>query len=261
MSVVLEAGPARVEIAPEDGGRIAALEVGDVSLLVPRGDDAMRWGSYPMAPWAGRVRDGRFDFEGRTFELPRNMPPHAIHGTTFTRAWTDEGGGRMSIDLGPDWPFAGRAVQRITLAPDHLEMRLEVHSDDVPFPASLGWHPWFRRDLGSGKPLDLAFEAASMYERDPFHLPSGRLVAPSPRPWDDCFTGVETPPLLCWDGVLTLAFSASTDHWVVYDEPAHAICVEPMTGPPNALNLAPRIVTPESPLVATARLAWTLAGA
>ncbi len=44
--------------------------------------------------------------------------------------------------------------------------------------------------------------------------------------------------------------------WVVYDEPQHALCIEPMTGPPDALNLAQVVVSPEHPLVAEAHLEW-----
>jgi len=258
VSIVLEAGSARVVVEPELGGRIAAIEVAGLSLLVGPGDDVLRWGCYPMAPWAGRLRDGRFTFDGRTLQLPLTFPPHAIHGTTYTRAWRDEGGGRLSIDLGEDWPFAGRAVQEITLAEDQLALRLEVHSEGEPFPASLGWHPWFRREIERGEPLELTFEAAAMYERDEQHLPSGVLVAPGEGPFDDCFKDLLRVPTLRWPGALRLELSSSTDHWVVYDEPAHAICVEPMTGPPDALNLAPRIVEADRPLCATALLRWEL---
>jgi aldose 1-epimerase len=45
---------------------------------------------------------------------------------------------------------------------------------------------------------------------------------------------------------------------VVYSEPEHAICIEPQTGPPDALNIARELVTSESPLVAEARIAWVV---
>ena len=96
MTFDLEAGDVRVTIDPQIGGRIARLEVAGLSLLVPRSDDAIRWGSYPMAPWAGRVRRGRFHFEGRDYSLPITMVPHAIHGTTLARPWTHESDDRLT---------------------------------------------------------------------------------------------------------------------------------------------------------------------
>ncbi len=254
----LEAGPARVEIDPGAGGRIAALEIAGLSVLVPRTEDRLRWGCYPMAPWAGRLRDGRFRFADRNYEVPRTMPPHAIHGTTLDRGWASHGKGRMSIDLGPDWPFSGRVFQEITLEPDGLSLRIEIRSDRTPFPAGAGWHPWFRRQLGRGGSAELEFEAGAMYARDRDGIPSGRLVPPTPGPWDDCFTDLSSGPRLTWPGAVQISLSSSVDHWVVYNEPSHALCVEPQTGPPDALNLAPVLVTPERPLRAETRIHWRI---
>jgi aldose 1-epimerase len=246
----------RLSIDPEVGGRIARLEVAGLSLLVAREADPIRWGSYPMIPWAGRVRRGRFDFDGSTYTLPINMAPHAIHGTTLARAWKRESDEVLSIDLGPDWPFAGRAVQRFQLDEDGLSLRLEVHSDADPFPASLGWHPWFRRELERGAPVELAFSAEKMFAVDDDGIPTGEFIAPKPRPWDDCFHTIHYSPSLTWPGALRLIISSEASHWVVYDEPVHAICVEPMTGPPNALNIAPEIVSPGRPLLGEVRWSW-----
>jgi aldose 1-epimerase len=255
---VLEAGEARAEIDAQRGGRVAALRVRDLDLLVPPEADGMRWGLYPMLPWAGRVRRGRFVFRGVVHHLPLNLPPHAIHGTAFTRAWSEEGEGRLAIDLGPDWPFPGRAVQEMRLEADALHLRLEVHAQAEPFPASLGWHPWFRRRLARGGDAQLLLPARVMYVRDAEGIPDGRTQAPPPGPWDDCFTQLEGAPVLTWPGALRLRVESSADHYVVYDEPEHALCVEPQTGPPDALNLAPVVVEPGRPLVAGATLRWEI---
>jgi galactose mutarotase-like enzyme len=47
---------------------------------------------------------------------------------------------------------------------------------------------------------------------------------------------------------------------VVYTEPETALCVEPQSGPPDALSLAPHIVTPGTPLVAHATFDWAIDG-
>lgn len=252
-----EAGDARVRIDPSAGGRVAFLRVNGLDLLVGPEADPVRWGCYPMAPWAGRVRNGRFAFGGRTHQLPLRLPPHAIHGTVLDRPWTHEGGGRLSIDLGSGWPFPGRAVQEVTLREGELELRLEVHADTEPFPALFGWHPWFRRRLERGEPADLEFEAGQMYQRDDAGIPTGERVTPGGGPFDDCFTEVRADPVLHWPGALRLTLTSSVDHWVVYDEPAHALCVEPQSGPPDAFNLTPVIVEPGRPLAGRFTLAWT----
>ena len=78
----------RATILPEQGGRVGSLVIGGHELLVTGHEDPMRWGSYPMAPFAGRIRDGRFSFRGRRPPAARwAMPPHAIHGVVYDRPW------------------------------------------------------------------------------------------------------------------------------------------------------------------------------
>ena len=96
----------------------------------------MLWGCYPMAPWAGRLREGRLSFGGRTYQLPIDAAPHAVHGTVYRRAWRVDDDGSIMTVLGPDWPFPGRARQRFELAPGSLRCTLEVHADEVPMPAT-----------------------------------------------------------------------------------------------------------------------------
>ena len=254
--IVLEAGAARVTVDPASGARLTSLVVEGIELLVTDGEDDLHWGCYPMAPFAGRVRRGRFTFEGREWELPRNLPPHAIHGTVLDAAWDDDGDGVLSTPLVDPWPFGGRVVQRFALAADHLGLTLEVHAGDRPMPASCGWHPWWRRDLGRGAAVEIDLAAASMYLRDDDGIPTGELVTPPSGPYDDCFTGLRRAPALRWPGALAVTIDSTCDHVVVFDQPAHAVCVEPQTGPPDALNLAPTVVRPGEPLVATTVLRW-----
>ncbi len=242
----------RLVVSPTDGGRIARLSVHGTDLLV-RGsgaDHPMLWGSFPMIPWAGRVRHGRFTFAGATYDLPLDLPPHAIHGTTYTRPWSVEPDGSIVIELEPPWPFGGHARQRFDLTATALTCTIEIHAGARAMPAQAGWHPWFRR------PVRLLFAANARYELDDEGIPTGRLEAVPPGPWDDCFTNLLGPPQLAWPDGPTVTISSSCHDWVVYDRPDHALCVEPQTGPPDGFNLAPLVVEPGSPLVATMTLRW-----
>src|SRR5690606_32816139 len=65
--LTIASGALAIAIAPLAGGRIAQGRRDGVEFLVGHGDDTsatIGWGSYPMAPWAGRIRGGRFDFQG-----------------------------------------------------------------------------------------------------------------------------------------------------------------------------------------------------
>lgn len=256
----LRAGDATVTIDHEHGGRLSSLTVAGHELLVGPTDpnaDPTSWGCFPMAPFAGRIREGRFDFEGRRVELPANMAPHAIHGTTHTRRWESTGPGALRCDLGTTWPWPGVAHQQVELTPHALLLTLRVEASAGPMPVSAGWHPWFRRRLGDVD-VDLVVPAERMWRRDPAGIPDGTLVEPPPGPWDDCFTAFIGPVELRWPGALHLYVDSDCEHVVVFDEPTHAVCVEPQSAPPDAHNsgLDLAIVTPEAPLEIHATWAW-----
>jgi len=255
----LESGPARLVVAPEKGGRIVAFSVDGLDLLVTPEIDGHNFGCFPMAPWAGRVRHGRFDFEARRYQLPLNNPPHAIHGTARDRPWQEDGEGVISASLGPPWPFGGRVVQCFELAPNALHLTMEVHAAADSMPVSCGWHPWWSRNAGRGEPLMVELEAEAMYARDEDGIPTGELVPIGPHPWDDCFTGLgDQPAVLRWPGAITVSLETSCRCVVLFDEPEHAICVEPQSDPPDAFNLGPTVVRPGEPLVVTATWSWQL---
>jgi aldose 1-epimerase len=74
--IILEAGSARAVVADEVGGRIASLSVNGLELLVTEqqafdvlgtAPGPFGWGMFPMAPWAGRIRRGRFNFAGHPY--------------------------------------------------------------------------------------------------------------------------------------------------------------------------------------------------
>ena len=208
-----------------------------------------------MAPWAGRIRRGRFAFAGREHQLPLGMPPHAIHGVAYDRPWRVVGSDQIEIDLDGRWPFRGRVTQRFAVTDGGLDIEMTIEADE-PMPATIGWHPWFRRSLEpGGEPVTLTLDAAEMLVRDDEGIPSGERIAPPPGPWDDAFTGLRTNPVLAWPG-LRLELASSCPWWVVYTFPEHAVCVEPQSGPPDAANSGSQAVGPGAPMTHTMAWRW-----
>ncbi len=270
--VILRAGPAEAILDPGAGGRIAAIRVDGLDLLVPDGYGPLAWGAYPMVPWAGRLRDGLLRWDGAVHALPTHLlPPHAIHGTLVEAAWetnppADDATAVLEAPLGRPWPFGGRAVHRVALAGESLTATLEVHADERPFPAIVGWHPWFPRTLrgpagAAGGPVEIELRAGGMLLRGPDGLPTGEMVPVPPGPWDDCFVGVSSPPVVRWPGALEIELESDAAYWVVYTEHAEGVCVEPQTGPPNGLNTGHfTLVEPGRPLIASMTLRWRRLG-
>ena len=247
MTMRLAAGPAVLEVDPDDGGRWTSLQVDGLELLsgaavegVPAG---VQRGCFVMAPYAGRLGHGRLQHAGRTWQLPLDAPPHAIHGHGFDVPWSVDGRGTLSTRLCEPWPFAGTVVQELDLRPDRLDVRVVLRAVDEQ-PVTLGLHPWFARRRARGGDVELDIAPERMYAQDDEALPTGVLVAPTGGPYDDCFVGTAAPPRLVWPGAMSLTITSSADHWVVFDRLPDVVCVEPQTGPPDAVALGRAQVVP-----------------
>lgn len=257
--LTIAAGDLSVDIAPEAGGRIAQIRSDGIEQLVGHGEHgattAIGWGCYPMVPWCGRIRHGQFAFQGRRHLLPANLGGHAIHGVGFLMPWevAEHSARHASLELAMPtdgrWPFGGIARQHIAIEGRELVLALSVTAVGQAMPASIGWHPWFR------KPERLEFHPQAMYPRDAEGIavrPAGEV---QPGPWDDCFVN-DREVLLHRQGQRLRIASGCRD-WVVYDQATHATCVEPQTAPPDAFNLLPELaLRPGETLGARCTLRW-----
>lgn len=228
----------QIAIDLDQGGRIASLKWRDLEFAIPFRGEIHTWGWYPMAPWAGRIRNGIIqNSSGKEFQLPVTIdPPHALHGFGFTSSWQEIGPGRSLLHLPA--PYGGATVeQRIEVLDDAVRWSLEYEPGNCDLPAWLGIHPWFPRDLGRGGSAEVEFAAESMLERDSEGLPSGKIVSPSKQPWDDAFTQIRGVPAVVWEDVARIDIECDAPWWVLYTEDADGVCIEPQTAPPDAANL------------------------
>ena len=257
----LSSGNVEVVIDAEHGSRLSSLRFGGKELLVHRtDDDSFSWGCYPMAPWAGRTRNGVFEYQGLSVQLPINSAPHAIHGLVHDAVWeavlTSPTSATLRVELDQRWPFAGWVEHRISVDPTSVQLQLTVHATDRSdasnsMPAQVGWHPWFVR------PVQLEAEFKTMYVRDSDGIAGVQRAHQHDLmhgPLDDCFSDSVAAPFLKYDNGLVVRLESDCSHWVVYNEPSHAICVEPQSGPPNGLNSEPLVVSPDHSLTRYFRL-------
>lgn len=122
--------------------------------IVPGGEQTA---SYLLAPWSNRIRDGKFRFEGRDYQVRVNWPDGtAIHGDVRDRAWTILDRSPISARLELDsrtqqdvnWPWSFRARVRYELTEAGMEAELRVaNTDDSSMPVGGGFHPFFNRIL------------------------------------------------------------------------------------------------------------------
>ncbi|MFP4311636.1 MAG: aldose 1-epimerase [Nitriliruptoraceae bacterium] len=274
--VRLEAGDTHVEVDPADGARLTSLVVDGRELLVTGSGGGVGYGCFVMAPWAGRLRDGRVSADRRTLQLRREPDDgHALHGLVHDRPWTLEATGpdrarlhgtvpaasldRADPSVGADgWFTRIDLVQDIHLHPDRLELRLTA-TPTAPTPCTLGWHPWFRRHLDDAEVV-LDVPAAQVLRKDRVGIATLETVPVPAPPWDDAFTGLTGPVRLRWPGMLELELHSDAPVVVVFTGRTYGVCVEPQSGPPDEPNLAERrMAGPDDPLTLTSTWRWRTA--
>jgi aldose 1-epimerase len=267
-TVELAAGAARVVVAPEKGGAIAAYEWNDLAVLRPTpaaalaSGDARDCASYPLVPFSNRIADATLRWRGAQYSLPRYLAghPHAIHGNGWQRAWrvVERERARAVIELVHDaagqrrleWPFPYRARQTFSLGPDALTLTMAIENTGTSaFPFGMGWHPFFPRTPATV----LGFTAAGVWRTDATQLPTRLDRVPAewdfstPRAigetsLDHCFAGWRPPATVRWPErglASTIAAAAACRHLVVYLPRGESyLAIEPVTHMTDAFNRA-----------------------
>jgi aldose 1-epimerase len=209
-----------------------------------------------MVPFANCVRDNRFAFGGRTYEVAANMPGSRLnfHGSGWQSAWVVAGSDRTSAELQltngiVDDVYRYAAVQRFKLAPDSLEVTTTLtNRGDVAMPFSFGQHPWFPRH-GDAR---LRFAASGRWRADA----EGQTVALArvegeadyerwrepPREYrNDCYAGWSGRAEIAWPGV-GIGMMIEADRifrHLMFHVPRHdmhVFCLEPQTNAPCAFD-------------------------
>jgi aldose 1-epimerase len=135
-----------------------------------------RSGIPVLFPFPNRVRGGRFSWNGRDYQLPRNdgAKANAIHGFACRHPWrviaqgaddseawlTGEfqcsADGPASLSL---WPADHRIRLTYRLREGALRLEAEVSNPDrEPLPFGLGYHPYFRMPFVAGASAEACAE-------------------------------------------------------------------------------------------------------
>lgn len=233
-------GTARAELWPMWGFNCLRWQVkmpdgswGDILYTAPDWETnpvPTRSGHPILFPFPGRLRDGRFTFEGKTYQLPLNdsVKQNAIHGFTPRNPWRVGAVGTV-----PEWAMVGGDFDlqhdlpaAVGLWPGefHISVAYHLHADRLrvqatvenrgaePLPFGLGYHPYFRLPGIADPDIDghvLQANVSQFWQADADNLPTGvrEAIPPTldfrqPRPigttgLDHVFAGVTTelPPV------------------------------------------------------------------
>ena len=151
--IALHANGFTVEVVPENGGGLASFRHLGADLLrpAPANADIFELASFPMVPFPGRIRHGRFRAEGKDVALPPNRDGFAypLHGHGWLESWLvlEKGGDFCRLGYrhaAGAWPWDYRAEQSYRLDARGMSLELSVSNlSPAPMPVGLGQHPYF----------------------------------------------------------------------------------------------------------------------
>lgn len=256
--VILSNQHIKMVVYPHDGCRIRSLKAFDIEVLREWDDSkrAFQYGCFPMVPWVGRIENGQFIHNDIKYQLPQNKKPHAMHGIACMHYWevlySCQTRALFKLNLDKPWPFNGMVLQEFKLINSQVIMTLSIIAEKDNFPASAGWHPWFKKQLGVNLPdqLSVSFDASWQEEPGNNEVPTGNRIPPQIGPWDDTFgfqSGANAS--LFWGDTLQLDIESNGNYLTVFDKQPDATCINTTTDRPNGLNSSHvQIVAPDKPL-------------
>ena len=170
-----------------------------------------RGGIPVLFPFPNRIRDGRFTWAGKEYQLPFNDPAgkNAIHGFACRKPWrvVDQGadaasawvtgefqGAVDSPETADQWPADYRIRLTCRLAANRLRLEALVENpDQVPLPFGLGYHPYFRVPLLPGAETYVEVPAQGYWELHD-SLPSGVREMGAGRARSDIAAAIQYAP-------------------------------------------------------------------
>ena len=237
-------------------GKRGLVSVGNVKHLSLRSRDIEGVSCFPLTPYSNRLRNGRFEFDGRQIVLPlTTSSPHAEHGHGWQRPW-------LAVTQAPDratlrlthaadaWPFDYVIEQRFQLGAAGLDVELMARNDsDRAMPFGFGLHPYFPRTPA----CRLTAAVSGFWETDadvmptrhippPAALDPARGLAMAEHTLDNAFTGWQGRAVIDWPEHATrlaMSTTAALRVLVVYIPPGEDyFCAEPVSNCTDAFNLA-----------------------
>jgi len=238
------------EVDPDNGGRLLSLNrktaAGPVPIIVAPRKGALsgqKVSAFPLIPFGGRLRHGRFEWNGAPVQLPFQSSGHALHGDGATRRWLLCSHDPTSVTMmlaypSSMWPFPARvALRYVVRGPVFMALFRVTNLSNAAIPFGLGWHPYFA--VPSGGRLRMATRGCSRldgegFATDPPCDDGDRTFVPTDGAGTWHCRYAHGPAILDDPGgpMLELRFSSVTSHVVVHIPPdLSAMAVEPLTHP------------------------------
>ncbi|MBU6229394.1 MAG: aldose epimerase [Cyanobacteria bacterium REEB459] len=249
---------AQARVVPERGGIVTHWQVGGEEMFYLDGERfqdptlSVRGGIPLLFPVCGNLVNDTYSLSGQSYRLPQ-------HGFARTLPWTvsrqsTANGASLTVTLTSDdstravYPFDFTLDYTYTLKGASLELR-QRHSNhaSVPMPFSTGIHPYFRVDDKSQLEIDLPSTQYQVKGEPQVYDFDGHFDFHQEE-IDFAFINLSGQSARVRDGARQLRLRLEFDHhystlvfWAVKGKDFY--CLEPWTGPRNALNSGTHLLT------------------
>ncbi|MFQ3646856.1 MAG: hypothetical protein SNJ54_13670 [Anaerolineae bacterium] len=271
MLLTMANGQLALTLLPELGGCIASLQayaggqwVDVLRPTPPHTTNPSHTSSFLMLPWANRIAEGRFTFEGHTYQLQTTRDDGtARHGDVRARPWhvlqSDAYVQSLVFESrqheGVNWPFDFAAQQIFTLHDNQIRVMTAIFNRGTsPMPAGFGHHPYFVRPSDPAG-LSVTIPAAAYFPLNEAFLPLGNVQPVPPmldfrtsRPvegdgYNHLLTQIDhrQPIVLAYHALglrVRIELEPAYKHVLIFTPAGEpSVAVEPMTMATNAHNL------------------------
>lgn len=254
--LTIERGSSAATIDPF-GAYVATLSLDGDEVIEPTADGFQTHGGIAvLMPYAGRVREGKYSFEGKDYQLPKGKDGHAIHGFAKDTLWKVARMTESSVSLkgtlkGTGYPGTLEAILTYSVGETFFSTSCQVKNAGTErVPLVIGFHPYLkarRWQIEVGVPV-------FRYQLREGYFPTGKRArfsfegAGPGTVLDDCFVTAGTIKLLR-EGTELVLRRRKMPYFVVYDgryARGTSVAIEPYTGLPDAFNsgLGLRVLAP-----------------
>lgn len=237
-------------IIDETGAYLSSLSLSGKEIIKKSGDgEQTHGGCAVLIPYAGRIRNATYSYEGKTYMLPRNNGENSIHGLLKDKVWKVKSQEQNAVKLSsnlvdPGYPTAIDTTITYSLDGTSLTVTTQVtNSGSERAPLLIGFHPYFL--FKGGWRISHDEDMRELNFRDGF-FPDGTtepvnfnsMEKMNEMNFDNCFAGGGKITLLSEEGKITLS-RRNFEYLVIYNgaySEGRSVAIEPMTGAPDAFN-------------------------
>ncbi len=241
----------------DQGARLQELKFNDIYLIKEQEgfDYATSYASSILFPFASRIENGKYTFQGEEFKFNCNDGNNALHGLVYDKPFElfepEEHGhccfatfNYYEKKRSVGFPFTYFFSVTYTLFEDYLKISITVKNmDKLSFPFTLGWHPYF--NCNDFENSHLSFKSDEKVLLDENLITKEVVAKKTPEVFeihkkelDDCFVlNDNTVTFSTPDYKVEITQNSVNSFLQLYTpKDIPAIAIEPMTGVSNSFN-------------------------